>query len=632
MPTLGVQSLERRLAAILAADVVGYSRLIRNDEASVLARVKAHREQIFEPVVAARHGRIVKLMGDGLLLEFASAVEAVRCAVDMQHYIGIANADLPQDSQVRYRIGLNVGDIVVDQDDIHGDGVNVAARIESLAVPDGIYMSASIFEQVHSKLDLTIEDLGKREVKNISDPVHVYSLKLDDKAQAIVSPIVPLSNRPTNRLIMLGCAVIFLALLVTAWLQPWSAVQFPDSNEHAVALSGKPSIAVMAFDNLNNDPSQDYLSDGLSENILTALSRFSDFFVVARNSTFSYKDTPADIQKVSEELGVRYIVEGSVQIAGDRLRVTSQLIDATTGQNIWADSYDRDLQDIFSVQDEITRTVASLLSTNIDLAEYSRLKHQPTESLGAYELRKRAQEEWFTFTKEGNIRAEELSAKAIALDPNFAGAYVENAWAHINGYRWGWTNSLTREESLDRAFEMARKAIELEPFNFKGHWVLANATTQSGNLERAASLYDKAISLNPNSASVLADSIDPLVYDGKAPEAVERMKLAIRLNPHHQDWYLWNLGWAQYFAERYEEAKASIEQMNEIPDGLKRTYAPVLLRLGLSSDAQIIIDEFLTANPEFTIQEAKNAPFESEAYLNRWVEDLRKLGVPESKE
>ncbi|WP_171236646.1 adenylate/guanylate cyclase domain-containing protein [Ruegeria sp. HKCCA6837] len=624
--------MERRLAAILAADVVGYSRLIRNDEASVLARVKAHREQIFEPVVAARHGRIVKLMGDGLLLEFASAVEAVRCAVDMQHYIGIANADLPQDSQVRYRIGLNVGDIVVDQDDIHGDGVNVAARIESLAVPDGIYMSASIFEQVHSKLDLTIEDLGKREVKNISDPVHVYSLKLDDKAQAIVSPIVPLSNRPTNRLIMLGCAVIFLALLVTAWLQPWSAVQFPDSNEHAVALSGKPSIAVMAFDNLNNDPSQDYLSDGLSENILTALSRFSDFFVVARNSTFSYKDTPADIQKVSEELGVRYIVEGSVQIAGDRLRVTSQLIDATTGQNIWADSYDRDLQDIFSVQDEITRTVASLLSTNIDLAEYSRLKHQPTESLGAYELRKRAQEEWFTFTKEGNIRAEELSAKAIALDPNFAGAYVENAWAHINGYRWGWTNSLTREESLDRAFEMARKAIELEPFNFKGHWVLANATTQGGNLERAASLYDKAISLNPNSASVLADSIDPLVYDGKAPEAVERMKLAIRLNPHHQDWYLWNLGWAQYFAERYEEAKASIEQMNEIPDGLKRTYAPVLLRLGLSSDAQIVIDEFLTANPEFTIQEAKNAPFESEAYLNRWVEDLRKLGVPESTE
>ncbi len=625
--------MERRLAAILAADVVGYSRLIQNDEAGTLARVKAHREQFFEPIVASRHGRIVKLMGDGLLLEFASAVEAILCALDMQHYVGVVNADLPQDSQVRYRIGLNVGDIVVDQDDIYGDGVNVAARIESLAVPDGIYMSASVFEQVHTKLDLTIEDLGMREVKNISEPVHIYCLAMDKKAKAIVSPIVPLTNKPwKNRLTTVSCTAIVLALVVAAWLQPWSVVQSPDTDEQAAALSGKPSIAVMAFDNLNNDPSQDYLSDGLSENILTALSRFSDFFVVARNSTFSYKDTPADIQKVSEELGVRYIVEGSVQIAGERLRVTSQLIDATTGQNIWADSYDRDLQDIFSVQDEITRTIASLLSTNIDLAEYSRLKHQPTDSLGAYELRKRAQEEWFTFTKEGNIRAEELSAKAIALDPNYAGAYVENAWAHINGYRWGWTNSLTREESLERAFEMARKAIELEPFNFKGHWVLANATTQSGNLERAASLYDKAIALNPNSASVLADSIDPLVYGGKAPEAVERMKLAIRLNPHHQDWYLWNLGWAQYFTEEYEDAKASVEQMNEIPDGLKRTYAPILLRLGLPSDAQTIIDEFLAANPEFTIQEAMNAPFESEAYLNRWVEDLQKLGVPDTKE
>ncbi|WP_120632072.1 adenylate/guanylate cyclase domain-containing protein [Ruegeria sp. EL01] len=625
--------MERRLAAILSADVVGYSRLIRNNEAGTLATVKTHRERLFEPIVAARNGRIVKVMGDGLLIEFASAVEAVRCAVDMQHYVGIGNADVRQDERVRYRIGLNVGDIVVDQGDIHGDGVNVAARIESLADPDGIYMSANVFEQVKTKLDLTIQDLGTHEVKNISEPVHVFSLALDDKAATIVSPITPVAKKSGKSVPVIAASVAAALVVGTAaWWQPWSSALSPDAEEQAAPVSGKPSIAVMAFDNLNNDPSQNYLSDGLSENILTALSRFSDFFVVARNSTFSYKDNPADIQQVAQELGVRYIVEGGVQIAGDRLRVTSQLIDATTGQNIWADSYDRDRQDIFSVQDEITRTVASLLSTNIDLAEYSRLKHRPTESLGAYELRKRAQEEWFTFTKDGNIRAEELSAKAIALDPSYAGAYVENAWAHINGYRWGWTNTLTRDASLVRAFEMARKAIELDPFNFKGHWVLANATTQSGNLERAAALYDKAISLNPNSASVLADSIDPLVYGGNAPEAVERMKLAIRLNPHHQDWYLWNLGWAQYFAEDYEAAKASIEQMNEIPDGLKRTYAPVLHRLGLVSEAQMVIDEFLIANPDFTIQEAKSAPFESEAYLTRWLDDLQRLGVPDAGE
>lgn len=624
--------LERRLTAILAADVVGYSRLVQKDEAGALAAVKSHREQLFEPIIAARNGRIVKLMGDGLLVEFASAVEAVQCAVEMQHHVESANADVPQDAQVRYRIGLNIGDIVVDQGDIFGDGVNVAARVESLASAGSIYMSSNVVEQVKTKLDLTIEDLGMHEVKNIADPVQVFRLVRDDKAAGIISPIARAVPKPTDRR-MLPAVIAILALVLggtVLWLT-WSSKTPSESEGQLANVSGKPSIAVMAFDNLNNDPAQDFLSDGLSENILTALSRFADFFVVARNSTFSYKNSPTDLQQVARELGVRYIVEGAVQVSGDRVRVTSQLIDATTGQNIWADSYDRELQDIFAVQDEITRTVASLLSTNIDLAEYSRLKHQPTESLGAYELRKRAQEEWFTFTKEGNIRAEELSAKAIALDPNYAGAYVENAWAHINGYRWGWTNTLTRDESLERAFQMARKAIELEPFNFKGHWVLANATTQSGNLERAAELYDKAISLNPNSASVLADSIDPLVYGGNATKAVDRMKLAIRLNPHHQDWYLWNLGWAQYFAEDYIGAKSSIEKMNEIPDGLKRTYAPVLLRLGFKDDAQIVIKEFLAANPDFTIQEAKKAPFESEPYLARWVDDLKELGVPNIK-
>lgn len=625
--------MERRLAAILAADVVGYSRLVRSDETGTLATVKAHRERLFEPIFSARKGRIVKLMGDGLLIEFASAVEAVRCAVEMQHLVALENKDIPEDAQIRYRIGLNIGDIVVDRDDIHGDGVNIAARLEGLAIPNGICMSANVFEQIKDKLDLTIEDLGFHDVKNIADPLHAYGLAIDEKALAIVPPDVPVAAKPARRWPVAAIGVVLvLAIGAAVWWQPWNPVP-PTSagDDQNLPVSGKPSIAVMAFDNLNNDPSQDYLSDGLSENILTALSRFSDFFVVARNSTFSYKDTPTDTHQVARELGVRYIVNGAVQIADDRLRVTSQLTDAATGKNIWADSYDRDLQDIFSVQDEITRSVASILSANIDLAEYNRLKHQPTESLGAYELRKKAQEEWLEFTKESNIRAEELSAQAIALDPNYAGAYIENAWAHINGYRWGWTNTLTPDESLERAFEMARRAIDLEPFNFKGYWVLANATTQSGNLERAAELHDKAISLNPNSASVLADSIDPLVYGGNAAKAVERMKLAIRLNPHHQDWYLWNLGWAQYFAEDYEGAKASIEKMNEIPDRLKRTYAPVLLRLGRESDAKAVIDEFLLANPEYSIQEAMKAPFDSDEYLGRWLDDLRRLGVPETR-
>lgn len=287
------------------------------------------------------------------------------------------------------------------------------------------------------------------------------------------------------------------------------------------------------------------------------------------------------------------------------------------------------MQDIFAVQDEITRTVASTLTTNIDLAEYDRLKHQPTDSLGAYALRKRAQEQSFKFSRDGNIEARKLSAQAIELDPNYAGAYVELAWAYVFGYRFGWIEDLTREDSLDLAFKTARKAIDLDPLNFAGYWVLANAMTHSGDLKAAAALYDKAISLNPNSASVLADSIDPLVYGGRANEAVERMKTAIRLNPHHQDWYFWNLGWAQYFAQDYEGALASIEKMNGVPDRLRRTLAPILLRLGRKDEAQTVIDGFLADNPEYSIAEAQKAPFTDQAYLDRWLEDLRALGVPE---
>ncbi|MFY2822443.1 adenylate/guanylate cyclase domain-containing protein [Ruegeria sp. MALMAid1280] len=624
--------MERRLTAIIAADVVGYSRLIRENEAGTVESIRAHREDLIEPIVSARNGRIVKLMGDGLLIEFASAVEAVRCAIEFQHFIGLKNKDVPEAGQIHYRIGINVGDIIVENDDIYGDGVNVASRLEGLATPDGIYMTTSVFDQVKDKLDLNIKDLGLHEVKNIAEPIRVFSLLLDDKAMALVDTFTrPVKSGRRFGLIAVATTVAVLAGGVVLW-QPWNASsQSPDTAEPtSVSLTGKPSIAVLAFDNLNSDPEKDYLSDSFSENIITALSRFVDFFVISRNSTFTYKDQPVKAQQVAEELGVRYVVEGSIQILGDKLRVTAQLIDATNGKHLWAESYDRSLEDIFDVQDEVTRTIALTLNENIDLAEYDRLEHQPTDNLSAYELFKRAQEQSFTFTKEGNILAMDLSAKAIELDPNFASAYIELAWAHNFGYRWGWTKTTSREESLALAFEMARKAIKLEPFNFKAHQVLASITVQSGDLEKAASLYDKAISLNPNSAQVLADSIDPLIYSGKADEAVDRMKAAMRLNPHHPDWYLWNLGWAQYFAEDYEGALASIEKMNGVPDRLRRTLAPILLRLGRDDQARTMMREFLVDNPDYDIEEAKAAPFTDKEFHNRWLDDLRKLGVPEN--
>lgn len=458
------------------------------------------------------------------------------------------------------------------------------------------------------------------------------------KLSAVPCPDVPLApgagamvpkahaTRRVGMFTRLAMGAVLLAVGVLFW-----AVYRPNTEPDAIhlPLPGKPSIAVLAFDNLTGGATQDYLSDGLSENITTALARFPDFFVIARNSSFTYKGKPTKVQQIAAELGVRYVVEGSIQFANETFRATAQLIDASTGKHIWAENYDREMTDFFEVQDDITQRIASTLVANINLAEYNRLKHQPTRDLGAYELFKRAQEQSFTFTRAGNIRALELAEQARALDPNFTGAYIELAWAHINGARWGWSNNTPRDTSLNLAFDMAKKAIELEPLNFKAHWVLANATTQSGNLEGASILYDKAISLNPNSASVLADSIDPLVYSGRADEAVARMNAAIRLNPHHQDWYLWNLGWAQYFAQDYADALASIEKMNEVPNQLKRTLAPILLRLGREDEARVVIGEFLESNAEYDIQEAKSAPFTDEDYLNHWLDDLRHLGIPE---
>jgi TolB-like protein/class 3 adenylate cyclase/Tfp pilus assembly protein PilF len=625
--------MERRLAAILAADVVGYSRLIREDEAGTLAALKAHRENLIEPKVAERKGRIVKLMGDGLLIEFPSAVEAVQCAVEIQHMIGDRNATVSEEKRIIYRIGINIGDIVVEDNDIYGDGVNLAARLESLSEPSGICVARNVFDQVKDKLDLTIEHLGERQVKNLSEPVTVYRVVLDDKAAALVTPVVHDAPKPERRR-WLVTATAAVALLIGAggmlWWQPWAPEFEPASVERmAFLLPDKPSIAVLAFDNLSSDLEQQYLSDSLSENIITALSRFSEFFVIARNSSFAYKGKPVKVQQVAEELGVRYVIEGSVQIASDRLRVTVQLIDATSGKHLWAERYDRDLQDIFAVQDEITQTIAATLKQNIDLAEFDRVRRKPTESLDAYELRRRGQALFFTFTRDGTEQAKRLYEKALALDPDFSEAYVGLAWVHINGYRWGWSETNSREESLGLALEMARKAVEKDPFSHRAHQVLASATMQSGDLDKAMAEYDIAIKLNPNSSRVLADSATVLVFLGRAEEAISRIKTAIRLNPRHPDWYLWSLGSAQYYAEQYEDALTSLKKMNKMPNLARRILASVMVRLGRLDEARAVIAEFLKNEPDFSIENMEVIPFKHEEDLERWKEDLRKAGIPE---
>lgn len=620
------QDISRKLAVILHADVAGSTDLVQRDETLAHKRIT----DMFQRLSSIIHdfgGTVHEVRGDALVAEFSRASDAVTAALNFQHSHNEYLETLSDEIKPYVRIGLSLGEVVFADKTVTGPGVVLAQRIEQFAQPGSVCVQGAVYEAIPRRLPFDYENLGKQEVKGFDDPVRIYSAGVKD-GESIPAPE---QKKPLFRTLKPAiAAVVVIAAIALGWFRPWEPQPDPASPDRmALSLPGKPSIAVLAFDNLSNDAKHDYLSDGLSENIIAALSRFPDFFVIARNSTFTYKDKPVKVQTVAEELGVRYVLEGSIQVAGDNLRATAQLIDATTGNHLWAERYDRDLQDIFAVQDEITQTIAATLIENIDLAEYDRLAGPATKNLGAYEYRKRAQKEWLKFTKEGNVLARELSEKAIAIDPNYSEAYVELAWSHINAYRWGWSDSLSREEALSLAFEMANKARELDPTNFKSYWVLGNATLQSGDLNTATALLERAIELNPNSASLLADTIDPLVYTGQAHEAIARMKKAIRLNPNYPDWYLWNLGWAQYFAEQYHDSVTSFQKMNQLPNAVRRTLAPALLRLGRLEEAQDVIAEFLKNKPDYSIEDTKIPPFEHEEYRQRWQDDLRQLGIPE---
>lgn len=626
--------MKRRLAAILSMDVVGYARLMRRDETGTLAALKAHRSEVIEPKAAQYGGTTIKLMGDGALLEFSSAVDAVRFAVDVQLAMRERNRELGAEDRIAFRIGLNVGDVIAEEGDIHGDGVNVAARIESLAPQGGICIHATVRDQIRDKLDLDLDDLGDIGVKNIDRPIRVFEVVLNDKAAALTTEAV--AGRPRRHRRGRAVAVMAALILVAGLAGLWWLRAAPDfepvrAQDMEHPLPDRPSIAVLAFDDLSQGDDRDYLSDAISEEVINKLSRFSEFFVIARSSSFFYRDTATDVRDIATELGVRYLLEGSQQKAGNRIRVSVQLIDATAGNYIWSESYDRDLEDIFAVQEDIARTIAATLAQNVNLAEFDRLLRQPTDSLTAFELVNRSRAERLTWTAEGHEQAKILAEKALEIDPNYAEAYFSIAWVHINCFRWGWCGDRPRAEALDRAEEAARKAVELNPFSHLAHWVLANVTMQRGHIEQAVAEYDRAIALNVNAASVLADSIEPLVYLGRAEEAVRRAKAAIRLSPHHPDWYLWSLGWAQYFAEDYDGGLASLQAMSNRPNMANRTLAALYVRLGRVEEARATIKAFLAEEPGYTAEKQRwslSGKFVDPGDEDRFIADLRAAGLP----
>ena len=518
----------------------------------------------------------------------------------------------------------------------HGDLVSKSELMENLwpdtfVTDDSLVQCVADIRRALNDSDHTIvQTAPKKGYKLLATPV--YGAVANGPGQP--NPIAGdggSETRPKLKWALLGLMLI-IGIGYLSW--PNTSTEFApvEPDTLALPLPEKPSIAVLAFDDESQGDDKGYLSDAISEEIIVRLSHFPDFFVIAKNSSFYYRDKAVDLRQIARDLGVRYVLEGSQQKAGNRLRVTAQLVDASAGNTIWVDTYDRDLADIFEVQGEISQTIAATLEENINQAEYNRLLRKPTDSLEAYELVNRGRAERLKFTTEGHELAYQLSQQALAIDPGYSEAYFSIAWVHINCYRWGWCGDRAQDSALEEALSAARQAVALDPDSALAHWVLANATMQSGDLEQAAVEYDRSIALNPNSAGVLADSTEALVYLGRTEEGIARIQAAIRLNPHHPDWYLWTLAWAQYFAGEYEAGLASIRKMTNMPNLARRTKAVLLVRLGRQDEARTTIEELLETAPDYTIARQRHSlagKFRDPQAADQFLEDLRTAGLPE---
>ena len=565
--------MERRLAAVLAFDMVGYSRLVGVDEQGTLATFRRHCSDIFNPRAAQYHGRIIKLTGDGELIEFASIVDSVCFAVEVQIALRQENSGLPEDRQFRYRIGVNIGDIVHEEGDIYGDGVNVTARLQELADPGGICVSGTAFDQVRGKLDLTFEHLGERRVKNIAEAVTVYRVRLDEKALALVTPIVrktPAARAGRGKLAAVA-ATLVLGLGATLWLwQPWTHLLPPTAVERfAYPLPDKPSIAVLPFINISGNSEQDHLAEGLTDDLITELSKVSGLFVIARHSVFALKETAGNIPEVAAELGVHFVLEGSLQRAESRLRINVNLIDALSGLSLWAERYDREYSDIFAVQDDVIGKIISALAVKLSEGERYQLARIPTDSLEAYDYYLRAEQEGFLYSDvETYRRTLSFYQKAIDLDPNFADAHAGIARVAVdvwrNDYNLIWSAAVARKI----AYDAAGQALKLDPNNARAHTVLALLQLVDGRQAEAIDSANKAVTVQPNDSEAFGNLALVLAHTGSRERAITEMEKALRLDPAPPVSFQLLAGVVFYTAHENERAIPLLEAAR---DGLPNT-------------------------------------------------------------
>ena len=591
------EAVERRLASIMSADVVGYSRLMGADEAGTLARLKAYRHDLIDPRIDRHRGRIVKTSGDGLLIEFPSVIDAVQCAIEVQQPLSERNAALSETEQMHFRIGINLGDVIVEPDDIYGDGINVAARLQTISEPGGVCISSPVFDQVKNKMSLDYVDLGDQELKNIAEPVRAYRLRVGAGAQ----PEPPAKAAQADR-------------------QVGATAELPD----------KPSIAVLPFDNMSGDPEQEYFSDGITEDIITDLSKVSGLFVIARNSTFAYKGKSMNVTQVVRELGVRYVLEGSVRKAGDRVRVTAQLIDGVTGGRRWAERYDRKVEDIFSVQDELTEQIVQALEVSLTDSERERLTHKDTENLEAYDFLLRGKDLYLRFTREANDQARQMFEQAVALDPNFVPAYAELARVYIQARNHGWSESLV--ESLKRAREYGEKALALDDQLAQAHNVLGFTDMWQKRHEQARAHVDRALAVDPNFADSHMVRAFTLGFVGRAEEAVRAVEHAMRLNPSAPFWYMWALGITCFVKQDYVNAVAACKKASSANPNFVFAHLWLAAGYGLlgQPEAKDEAAHCLRLNPDVSVKWAMEVvPYEDPATLRRFADGLRAAGLPD---
>jgi len=625
------EQAKRKLAAILSADVKGYSRLMGEDEEATVRTITAYRE-VMTGQIKGQNGRVVDAKGDNLLVEFPSVVDAVLCGVEIQKELKVRNDDLTENRKMEFRIGINLGDVIEEEETIYGDGVNIAARLEGLAEGGGICVSGTAFDQVKNKLKLGYEYLGEHSVKNIAEPVRVYKVLMEPEyAGEVIGEEKAKPKQWRFAAIVSAVVLIVVAGAFSVWdfyFRP-PPIEPASVEKMAYPLPDKPSIAVLPFDNMSGDPEQDYLADGISENIISALSKISQLLVIARNSTFTYKGKPVKVQQVSEELGVRYVLEGSVQKSGSRLRVTAQLIDAIKGNHLWSEKYDRKLNDLFVVQDEVTKEIITALNVELTHGEQARTAAKGTDNLEAYLKFMQAKEYIYRHNVESNALAQQLAQEALDLDPKYAMASRLLGATHMHDILLG--RSKSPKQSFGKAIKLVKKAIELDDLNGYSHATLGFLLVMIRQYEKAVAEAERGVALDPNVADIYGWLGIIYRYVGRWEDAITAYEKGIRLNPIPPVFYLHGLGLAYAWTGRYEEAIAELKKAihNEPDSPYGRLFATVAYSLaGRDEEARTEAAELLRLNPKFSLQKwGKSLKYKNQDDQERFFNALRKAGL-----